>query len=314
VASRSSLGLAQARDAHNPCWHAVNIWGALERAIGCARGRSFRLTSRRRLASGCGNATWRIAGSAEQYFVKLNRTGRAAMFAAEAEGLAELDQAVGLRVPRVIARGVAGPHAFLVLEYIALQTPNAAAMTRLGEALADMHGIITARHGWHRDNTIGHSPQHNAWHPRWFEFWRENRLAVMLDALAPAYPTLAREGEALLGCLDKLLAGHAPEPSLLHGDLWGGNIGMDRTGAPVIFDPAVYYGDRETDLAMTELFGGFSPLFFEAYWGAWPMNPGYREIRRPLYQLYHLLNHVRLFGGHYIEAARQNMAQLQAAV
>ncbi len=111
-------------------------------------------------------------------------------------------------------------------------------------------------------------------------------------------------------CLDELLGGHRPEASLVHGDLWGGNAAMDEGGRPVLFDPAVYYGDRETDLAMTELFGGFSPLFFEAYHGAWPLDPGYRERRRDLYQLYHLLNHDHLFGGHYGRECLRTMERL----
>lgn len=288
-------------------------WVAIDRAIGSAEGSAFAAESRRRVGGGSINTAYRLQQGDAQYFVKLNRAARSDMFAAEAEGLAELHQAVGLRVPRVITRGVSGARAFLVLEYIAMRAPDATAMTRLGEALADMHGVVAARHGWRRDNTIGPNPQHNAPHPRWAEFWRENRLAVMLDALAPTQPEVAREGDILLGRVAELLAGHQPEPSLLHGDLWGGNVGMDSAGVPVIFDPAVYYGDRETDLAMAELFGGFSPLFFEAYWGAWPMSPGYRTIRRPLYQLYHLLNHARLFGRAYVEHSRRVIAQLLAS-
>ncbi|MBS62958.1 fructosamine kinase family protein [Salinisphaera sp.] len=287
-------------------------WAAIDSAIAKARGAPFAGERRTRLGGGSINTAYRIENAERAYFVKLNRGEREAMFAAEAAGLAELAQAVGLRVPCVIAQGRAGAHAYLVLEHIALQALTPAAMTRLGEALADMHGIVAARYGFEGDNTIGTSAQPNAWHADWLEFWRENRLAVMLDALAPRDRGLARDGDALLAVLDRLLAGHRPEPSLVHGDLWGGNVGMDTYGVPVLFDPAVYYGDRETDLAMAELFGGFSPLFFEAYWGAWPMSEGYRHIRRPLYQLYHLLNHARLFGGHYVAESRRVMQQLLA--
>lgn len=289
-------------------------WRAIDAAIAKATGTRFEAETRARAGGGSISAAYRLSGAGEGYFVKLNRADRAEMFAAEAAGLTELGQAVGLRVPQPITHGVAGEQAFIALEHIELKRATPAAFARLGEALADMHGIVAACYGWEQDNTIGPSRQPNARHPHWSEFWRENRIATMLDALVPAHPELARDGDALLAVLDDLLAGHSPEPSLVHGDLWGGNIAMDTTGTPVIFDPAVYYGDRETDLAMAELFGGFSPLFFEAYWGAWPMSPGYRQIRRPLYQLYHLLNHARLFGGHYVAESRRVMRILLARV
>lgn len=290
----------------------MSDWQAIDAAIAGATGTRFAANARTRAGGGSINAAYRVTGAGARYFVKINRADRVGMFAAEAAGLAELRQAVGVRVPRPITHGVAGEDAFLVLENIDLQRPSRAALTRLGEALADLHGIVATRYGWDRDNTIGTSLQTNAWHPDWREFWRENRLAAMLDALAPDHPELARDGDALLAVLDTLLKEHAPEPSLVHGDLWGGNVAMDERGTPVLFDPAVYYGDRETDLAMAELFGGFSPLFFEAYWGAWPMNAGYRRVRRPLYQLYHLLNHARLFGGHYVAESRRVMRMLCA--
>lgn len=289
-------------------------WAAIDAQVARALGRRFASDERRRLGGGSINDAYRLGDGRSRFFVKLNRLDRADMFEAESAGLNELRQAVGLRVPEVIAQGVSHRRAYLVLEYIDLKPIDRTGMQRLGEALADMHGIVADAHGWHRDNTIGTSAQPNAPHPDWLEFWRENRLATMLDALAPEHAALAREGDALLAVLDRLLADHHPEPSLVHGDLWGGNIAMDEQGTPVLYDPAVYYGDRETDLAMAELFGGFSPLFFEAYWGAWPMAPGYREVRRSLYQLYHLLNHARLFDGHYIDESRRLIARLRAHV
>lgn len=285
-------------------------WASIDTAIARATGTRHASDRPHRVGGGSINTAYRLDNGASAYFVKLNRVDRADMFAAEAAGLYELAQAVGLRTPRVVTHGTTSAHAFLVLEHIELRPLSPTAMTRFGEALADMHGVVAARYGWYRDNTIGSSRQPNAPHAHWTEFWRENRLATMLDALAPEQPALAREGDRLLLRLSRLLDGHVPEASLLHGDLWGGNAAMDENGTPVIFDPAVYFGDRETDLAMAELFGGFSPLFFEAYWGAWPMTDGYRYVRRPLYQLYHLLNHARLFGGHYVAESRRLIGQL----
>lgn len=287
-------------------------WPTIDASIGSRNGTAFVADNRVRVGGGSISEAWRIENAHTRYFVKLNAVEREPMFAAEAAGLVELRQAVGLRVPWTVALGATAAHAFLVLEYIELREPTPRSMVRLGEALADMHGVVSTRYGWDRDNTIGSNMQHNTPHPHWREFWRENRLAVMLDALAPDHPRLGRDGDALLAVLDDLLVDHQPEASLVHGDLWGGNVAMDNQGVPVLFDPAVYYGDRETDLAIAELFGGFLPLFFEAYWGAWPMSPGYRQIRRPLYQLYHMLNHARLFGGHYVEESRRLIRVLLA--
>lgn len=287
---------------------------AVDRAIAQATDRDYRTETRSPVSGGDINEAFVLSGQGQRYFLKLNRADRLPMFEAEAEGLAELRQTVGLRIPAPVVTGREDAWSYLVLEHVDLQRPTRASMTRLGEALADMHGIVATQHGWRRDNTIGPNPQHNAPHADWTEFWRENRLAVMLDAVAPDYPALARDGDRLLAALPDLLAGHTPEASLLHGDLWGGNAGMDEQGRPALYDPAVYYGDRETDIALAELFGGFTPDFFEAYWGAWPGTPGYREIRRPLYQLYHLLNHARLFGSGYAGQSHRVIQQLLAAL
>ena len=169
------------------------------------------------------------------------------------------------------------------------------------------------RFGWPRDNTIGTTPQVNAWGDDWAEFFRDRRIAPQL-ALAARNGhggALQRDGERLLAAIPALLAGHAPAPSLLHGDLWSGNAACLATGEPVIFDPAVYYGDREADLAMTELFGGFGADFYAAYRDAWPLPDGY-ERRRTLYNLYHVLNHLNLFGGGYGAQAETMIARLLA--
>jgi fructosamine-3-kinase len=143
------------------------------------------------------------------------------------------------------------------------------------------------------------------------EFWRTQRLGFQLRlAAGNGYGgRLQTQGERLLTELPALLAGHTPPAALLHGDLWSGNYSVDVGGAPVIFDPALYYGDRETDLAMTELFGGFSPRFYQAYNDAYPLSEGYR-LRKSLYNLYHVLNHLNLFGGGYLAQAEQLLGGL----
>ena len=281
--------------------------------IAQATGQAFVPADQQAATGGDASQAFVLTGRDERrFFVKLDRPEAAPMLAAEAAGLEELAQSRSIRVPAVVAHGAFAERAYLVSEYIALRRADRACLIRFGEALSEMHGIVAPRHGWHRDNLLGATRQYNTPHGDWLEFWRENRLAAMLDALAADQPALARDGDRLLAVLSDLLAGHTPEPSLLHGDLWSGNMAMDADGKPVIYDPAVYYGDRETDLAMTELFGGFGPAFYEAYWGSWPMRAEYREIRRPLYQLYHLLNHARLFGAGYVAPSRRLMQELIA--
>lgn len=289
-------------------------WNALTEQIAAATGSSFSIRNRHNIGGGCINEAVRLAGDSAVYFVKLNRADHFDMFAAETEALNELRQCALLRTPRPVCHGVLADRAYLVLEWLELKPADDVAMGALGEGLAELHGIVRGRHGWHRDNTLGSTPQRNAPSANWREFFAENRLAYQLELAVQREggQELARIGDKLLTRLDGLLEGHEPEPSLLHGDLWSGNIAMDGDGRPVIFDPAVYYGDRETDLAMTELFGGFAPVFYEAYHAAWPLDSGYRQVRRSLYQLYHLLNHWHLFGGHYGESAHRCMERLLA--
>jgi len=233
-------------------------------------------------------------------FVKLEPRAAADRLEAEADGLAALRRAGAIALPEVLAHGVAGADAFLVVEWIEFAQKSREAERRLGTALARLHRATGDAFGWHRDNYIGRTPQPNGRSEDWIEFFRERRLGHQLE-LARANgigADVLALGRALLDRLDAFFAGHTPAPSLLHGDLWGGNWGADANGTPFVYDPAVYYGDREADLAMTRLFGGFGDAFYRAYDEAWPPAPG-RERRADLYNLYHLLNHFNLFGGGY---------------
>ena len=267
--------------------------------------------------SSCGgsslNATWRLEGDGLRCFVKVNAAARAAMFDAEAAGLAELRAANAVRVPRPIASGVAGGVSFIALEW--LEFAGGGRDAALGRALAALHRHTAATHGWHRDNTIGTTPQDNARTSDWAKFFRDRRIAPQLSLAARNghRGALQRDGERLLAAMPRLLSGHAPAPSLLHGDLWSGNAGRLGDGTPVIFDPAVYYGDRETDLAMCALFGGFGADFFAAYRESWPLPEGH-EARRDLYNLYHVLNHANLFGGGYAAQAAGMIGRLVGEV
>lgn len=289
----------------------MTIWQAVSQHISTATGQPFTVSTGRAVGGGCINSTYLIGAGSQRYFLKTNRAACLTLFEAEAEGLRELAAAGVIRVPAPVCAGLAGDSAFLVLEYIDFGAAARGGEVLLARQLAQMHRKTSARYGWHRDNAIGSTPQSNTASTRWPDFWREHRLGFQLDLAARngCGKTLQRQGERLLGRLDGFFGSSAPAPSLLHGDLWGGNYGFDEAGMPVIFDPAVYYGDRETDLAMTELFGGFPATFLDAYREAYPLDEGYR-VRKTLYNLYHILNHFNLFGGGYLGQAGRMIATL----
>ncbi len=284
---------------------------ALAGQIAAATGEAFEIASRTPIGGGDINRAERLTGrDGRRFFVKLNRADRLAMFEAEADGLNEILSAAAIRAPRPVCCGVDGQRAFLVLEYLELDGRGDAA--ELGHRLAALHRHSQPRFGWRRDNTIGATHQANAWQDDWVDFLREQRLGYQLDLArrngAPA--GLVDQGERLLTQIDLFFESYQPIPALLHGDLWGGNYGF-ANGEPVLFDPAVYYGDREADLAMTELFGGFPAAFYAAYREAWPLDAGY-ETRKIVYNLYHILNHYNLFGGGYAGQAGRMIGSLLA--
>ncbi|MGC1729012.1 MAG: fructosamine kinase family protein, partial [Steroidobacteraceae bacterium] len=196
------------------------------------------------------------------------------------------------------------------LEWLTAGRADTACERLFGEQLAALHRVTADRFGWSRDNTIGSTPQTNTPCGDWTEFFRERRLRPQLAlAASRGYAKLEPWGERLLESVPQLLGGHRPQPSLLHGDLWAGNWLALTTGEPAILDPAVYYGDREADLAMTRLFGGFGAAFYRAYEAAAPLPHG-ASVRCELYNLYHVLNHTNLFGGGYAAQACAMMQRL----
>jgi fructosamine-3-kinase len=289
----------------------MDPWREIERSIREASGAPFAIESRAAVGGGCINESHVIRGQGRAYFVKLNAPERAEMFAAEAAGLDEIGKTKTVRVPRPICHGADPAASWIVLEHLELGPAADHSMRELGRKLAGMHRVTAREHGWKRDNTIGATPQVNRRSRDWIEFWRERRLGFQLRLAASSGHRLV-DGERLIEKLPAFFGGHDPVPSLLHGDLWSGNAAASAGGEPVIFDPAVYYGDREADLAMTELFGGFPPAFYETYRAEYPLAPGY-AIRRQLYNLYHVLNHLNLFGGGYRAQAERMIGQLLAA-
>lgn len=271
--------------------------------ISASTGSPFQMANHSPVAGGDINDAYRLEGRCGRvFFLKLNRIGQLDMFAAEAEGLLELAQTRVIRVPTVICYGETKSHAYLILENIQFSRGDGSSGALLGQQLAHLHRFTSngRGYGWHRDNTIGATPQDNEWSDDWVAFLRERRFGHQLRlAASKGLNKSARDkGQRLLDGLGFYFESYMPEASLLHGDLWSGNVGFDSDGQPVIYDPAVYYGDRESDIAMTELFGGFSADFYTAYEQVWPLDTGYTR-RRDLYKLYHILNHFNLFGAGY---------------
>lgn len=247
-----------------------------------------------------------------EIFLKTTRYENAAMLSDEAYGLARLRETGSLILPRPLLTGIAGETAWLALAWLGMFPANADAQQRLGSMLAQLHRCEADRYGWPRDNHIGLVHQPNAWSDNWCEFFTDQRLGFQLRLSEKGRNAeWVKRGFRLLDAMPALFEGYQPEASLLHGDLWSGNMAMRSDGEPVVFDPAAYYGDRETDLAMTELFGGFTPSFYSAYEAEWPVDEEY-ELRRPFYQLYHVLNHANMFGGGYDKQASRMIDELLA--
>ena len=290
-------------------------WDALQQAITQHTGVPFVLRQKQRVGGGCINSAYRLLGDGQDYFVKINQSSLLDMFIAEAEGLAEIAKAGAVRVPAPVCYGISGSQAYLVLENLQLGGAQRGGMASLGRQLAAMHRFTQPQFGWQRDNTIGSTQQPNKQGHDWLVFWRQQRLGFQLQLAQQhgASGRLLQKGERLQHGLDAFFVSHQPVASLLHGDLWSGNYSILATGEPVIFDPAVYYGDREADIAMTELFGGFSADFYAAYNDAWPLDAGYKR-RKTLYNLYHILNHYNMFGGGYAAQAEGMLDRLLAEI
>lgn len=241
----------------------------------------------------------------ERVFIKKNSGKPADFFTAEAEGLKAMEATGTIRTAHVLDTGREGDSLFLILEYVENGFKTSGFFEKFGRQLADMHRADTSayvsdgRFGFLADNYIGATRQINSPCDTWIEFFRTRRLEVQFRMAWDCFDESDRSRIGkLLDRLDDLLT--EPEhPSLIHGDLWGGNFMVGENGEPVLIDPAVYVGHAEADIAMTELFGGFASDFYEAYKAEYPFAPGYSD-RRDIYNLYHLLNHLNLFGGAYL--------------
>ena len=240
---------------------------------------------------------WYIKCLEEEFFLKATKLSQKGLFYSEVAGLKELSQCKSLTIPKVLGISESDSQCLLLLEYFQLDTHNSASQAKLGKGLAEMHRITDEKFGFTESNYIGATPQINNKTDNWVDFYNHCRL------MPQAYMTGNGEIETLAEKLSEKTAAffksYTPQASLLHGDLWSGNTARVGNEEVLIYDPAVYYGDRETDIAFTEFFSGFSPEFYKAYNETWPLDEGY-EIRKYLYQLYHSLNHLNLFGSTYL--------------
>ena len=291
------------------------MWQVISEHIAKVLAEPFEIGSTRSVGGGSINSAYVIQGNQHSYFVKTNAASRLAMFEAELEGLNEIAESNTIKVPKPLCVGTSAGSAYIVMENLAIHGGGSgASLEQLGIDLANMHRVTHDQFGWHRDNTIGSTPQINDPSHSWIEFYRDHRLGFQYRLAAEhGYGHLLRRGERLMQELGQFFTDYHPQASLLHGDLWSGNYAIEESGRPVIFDPAVYFGDREADIAMTELFGGFSPRFYSAYNDAFLLDSGYKT-RKTLYNLYHILNHLNLFGGGYSGQAERMTEQLLSEI
>jgi fructosamine-3-kinase len=274
------------------------MWTQIAQHISQATQQEFRNKNRRSVNGGCINQCYSLMGDNITYFVKINQASQVEMFAAEALGLKQISNTKTIRVPQPICWGIAEKTSYIVLEWMEFGRGTNQFWEKMGRKLGTMHHHQGAdQFGWEQNNTIGSISQINIWTDSWADFFAEYRIGYQLKLAR-------RRGGNFPDCIQvvemvrELLAHRQPKPSLVHGDLWSGNVAVTQEGEPVILDPATYYGDHEVDLAITELFGGFGGGFYRGYNEVFPLDKGYQK-RKIIYNLYHIINHFNLFGGGY---------------
>lgn len=293
----------------------MKLWQAVVDKIEQATRQSLTFDKVDAMHGGDINRVYHLHCTQQSFFVKLNDANLLSMFEVEALGLLEMAQTQTLRIPEPVTSGIAGSSAFLAMEYVEITSLRPATQQELGRKLAQMHQVQQDYFGWHHDNYIGSTPQKNSRNNDWVSFWQEQRLREQLKiAAGHGYSgTIQDQGEELIQLIPDFFTAYQPQASLLHGDLWSGNAAADSEGQAIIYDPACYYGDREADIAMTELFGGYSAAFYAAYNEVWELDSGY-STRKNIYNLYHILNHLNLFGRGYLHQAEAMLHQLIAEV
>jgi fructosamine-3-kinase len=258
------------------------------------------------LSGGCISDAYKIVTNDNSaFFLKYNSGSSNDMFIKEANGLNELVKANSIRIPEVLSFNAE----YILLEFIQSGSKRKNFFEEFGRKFAEMHKYTSDSYGFYEDNYIGSNPQNNIpdiiEKTSWVNFYFNKRILYQLqlaERLGNSTSELRKVISRLEEKIDEIIGGSSGKPSLLHGDLWGGNYMVDENGDAVLIDPAVYYGHREVDLGMTKLFGGFGSEFYKAYNETFPLEDGY-EFRENIYKLYHVLNHLNLFGGGYYSQA-----------
>ncbi|WDE09603.1 fructosamine kinase family protein [Thalassomonas haliotis] len=286
------------------------MWQSIGQAIASETGQSFSIKDKKPISGGDINLAFKVYDEEHSYFIKLNDKSRLSHFEAEAYSLGQLKAMQTFITPQCIALGTTLDKSYIVLSHIDFCNDNAALWYQLGQQLAQMHKNSShGQFGWQYDNYLGNTRQPNDWQSNWRSFFAEQRIGWQLQLLSERSVYMG-DIEHIIDMCHNGLAHHQVKPSLVHGDLWQGNIGFCAQG-PVIFDPACYYGDREVDIAMSELFGQFPGEFYRGYQELYPLSEGY-ERRKNIYNFYHILNHANLFGGIYIDQAKALLGRLFA--
>ena len=284
------------------------MWQAIAEHINNELECGFQIEHKTQLDGGSINLAWHISGNGQHYFVKLNQREQLEQFETEALSLHALQQAHCIRVPDVICSGQTVDKSFLVLEYIPMQGESVNGWRHLAQQLALLHRQHEqAMYGFDWDNLLGSTVQPNKWQSNWSSFFSEQRIGWLLQLLLEQGFGFGKIDYLVEQCRQRLQH-YQPDPSLLHGDLWRGNVGFN-ADAPAVFDPACYFGDRETDVAFTSLFGRFPDAFYHSYNELYPLDKAFNE-RKDLYNLYHVLNHAYLFRGAYLVQAQEMIKQL----
>ncbi|MCL9783298.1 fructosamine kinase family protein [Vibrio sp. S4M6] len=278
------------------------MWQAISQQLSEKLMFSFNISEKTKLSGGDISESYMISDGQDRYFVKVNTRECHSIFEIEAENIKALRTTDTIYIPELVMTGTTKSHSFIVLNYLSIKPLDDPQNSYLfGQQLARLHSWgDQGEYGFDRDNYIGTTIQPNPWHRKWHRFFSEQRIGWQLQLLSEKGINLVDISE-LTRFISEVLSSHHPKPSLLHGDLWSGNAGNSAFG-PICFDPACYWGDRECDIAMTELFKGFLPEFYQGYQSVLPLDSGYQQ-RKDIYNLYHVLNHCNQFGGHYLAQA-----------